>query len=113
LPTPILHTLSTPENHLSLSVVAIWEAVIKYGLGKLPLPQAPHTYLPEQRRLHQIASLPVDEACVAQLAKLPLLHRDPFDRWMICQAIEHDLTFVTADSTLMLYPVKLLPARAA
>jgi PIN domain nuclease of toxin-antitoxin system len=113
LPVPVLHALRNPENLIYLSVVAVWEAVIKYQLGKLPLPHAPHIYLPEQRRLHQIASLLVDEASIAQLGKLPALHRDPFDRLMICQAIEHDLTFATADSTLMLYPVKLLPARAA
>ena len=108
LPKLVLNAIRAPENTIYLSVITIWEAVTKYQLGKLPLPHPPHVYLPEQRRLHQIASLDVDEGSVAQLGKLPSLHRNPFDRLLMCQAIEHQLTFATADKVLMLYPVKLL-----
>ena len=69
--------IQDPANGVYLSVVSVWETIIKYQLGKLPLPQKPETYLPEQRARHQIASLAVDEASVAQLAGLPPLHRDP------------------------------------
>lgn len=59
-----------PDNEVYLSVVSIWEAVVKYQLGKLPLPEPPETYLPKQRDLHQITSLALDESSVAQLAKV-------------------------------------------
>ena len=52
-------------------------------------------FLVEQREAHGIASLPIDEEAVAQLPKLPDLHRDPFDRMLVCQAIAHGLTVVT------------------
>ncbi|MEG5016637.1 MULTISPECIES: hypothetical protein [unclassified Microcoleus] len=69
-----------------MSAVSVWEAIVKYQLGKLPLPEHPATYLPKQRYLHQIVSLALHESSVAQRAKLPLLHRDPFDTMLICQA---------------------------
>ena len=83
----------------------MWEVVIKHGLGKLPLPQPPEIYLPRQRRDHGIASLEMDEATIAFLPKLPALHRDPFDRILICQALQHGLTLVTVDAAIQAYPV--------
>ncbi|NJM12506.1 MAG: type II toxin-antitoxin system VapC family toxin, partial [Synechococcaceae cyanobacterium SM1_2_3] len=68
----------------------------------------PETYLPEQRDRHSIASLPLDEESVKKLAQLPLLHRDPFDRMLVCQALTHDLTFVTFDAAIRAYPVRTL-----
>ena len=92
LSTDIRDALRDPDNEVYLSVVSIWEAIVKYQLGKLNLPKHPATYLPEQRDLHQINSLALDENSVVQLAKLPSLHRDPFDRMLICQALQNDLT---------------------
>lgn len=80
--------------------------MIKFQLGKLPLPEPPETYLPRQR--HAIASVPVDEASVVELAQLPLLHRNPFDRLLICQAIRHGLTIATVDQAVQAYPVPVI-----
>jgi len=101
-------SIRNPANEVYLSVVSLWEAIIKYRIGKLSLPQAPEIYLPIQRERHRIASLVLDEASVSQLANLPELHRDPFDRMLICQAIEHGLTIVTVDQALRVYPVTVL-----
>lgn len=75
--------IQNPDNEIFLSVVSIWECEIKYQLGKLPFPQSPAIYLPQQRTKHFIKSLVVDEASIAQLINLPPLHRDPFDRLLI------------------------------
>lgn len=91
-----------------LSVVSFWEVIIKHLLGKLPLPDAPETYLPVQRARHHIDSLPLDKASIGHLARLPLVHRDPFDRILVCQAIEHQLIIVTADSVFDAYPAPVL-----
>ncbi|NEO46864.1 MAG: type II toxin-antitoxin system VapC family toxin, partial [Moorea sp. SIO4A3] len=48
-------------------------------------------------QLHQIASLDLDEGSVTQLSKLPLIHRDPFDRMLISQALEKGLILATVD----------------
>jgi len=101
-------SIRNSNNEVYLSVVSLWEAVIKYQLGRLPLPQPPDSYLPTQRQRHQIASLPLDEASVSQLAHLPQIHRDPFDRMLICQALEHGLTIVTVDDAIYKYPVPVL-----
>jgi PIN domain nuclease of toxin-antitoxin system len=100
--------IRNPENDVYLSVVSIWEAIIKHGLGKLFLPEPPEIYLPKQRRLHLIQSLPVDEDSVSQLSKLPLLHRDPFDRMLISQALQYNLTIATADNAIRAYPVSVI-----
>jgi len=96
-------TIQNPNNDVYLSVVSLWECIIKYQLGKLLLPESPEIYLPKQRKRHQIDSLAVDEASVVQLINLPSLHRDPFDRLLICQALQHNLTIVTADAAVMAY----------
>lgn len=96
------------DNEVFLSVVSLWETIIKNRLGRLPLPESPEVYLPIQRQRHQISSLSLDEASVSQLAGLPSIHRDPFDRMLICQALEHGLTIVTVDNAIRGYPVPIL-----
>ena len=108
LPEDMLYNIRDPDNEVYLSVVSLWEAIVKYQLGKLPLPQHPSVYLPIQRQKHQIASLSLSETSVSQLANLAKIHRDPFDRMLICQALEHGLTIVTVDDTFCAYPVSVL-----
>jgi PIN domain nuclease of toxin-antitoxin system len=97
-----------PDNEVYLSAVSVWETIVKYQLGKLPLPEHPGTYLPKQRDLHQIVSLSLDESSVVQLAQLPPLHRDPFDRMLICQALQNGLTIATVDAAVRAYPVSVI-----
>lgn len=108
LPRKYRAAIEDHVNEVFLSVASVWEAVIKHGLGNLPLPAPPAEYLPRQRALHQIASLPVEEAALVYLANLAPLHRDPFDRILIAQSLQHDLTIVTVDATLKDYSVKVL-----
>jgi PIN domain nuclease of toxin-antitoxin system len=96
-------SIQNHKNTVYLSVVSLWECIIKYQLGKLPLPESPEIYLPKQRERHKIDNLTIDEESVAQLIKLPSLHRDPFDRLLICQSLQHNLTIVTADEAVMAY----------
>jgi PIN domain nuclease of toxin-antitoxin system len=108
LPAEWRDTIRQPHHEVYLSVVSLWEAIIKYQLGKLPLPEPPERYLPSQRVRHQIADLPLDEASVGRLAGLPAIHRDPFDRMLICQALEHQLTIFTVDEVFQSYPALIL-----
>jgi PIN domain nuclease of toxin-antitoxin system len=100
-----VNAIKDPKNSVYLSVASIWEAIIKYQLGKLPLPESPEVYLPKQRDRHQITSLTIDEESIAHLTKLPPLHRDPFDRLLICQAIQNDLIIITVDQKIRSYPI--------
>lgn len=96
------------DNVVYLSVVSVWEAIVKYQLGKLPLPNSPEIYLPKQRERHQIASLAIDESSVAQLTQIPPLHRDPFDRMLICQALQNELAIATVDAAIRAYGVSVI-----
>jgi PIN domain nuclease of toxin-antitoxin system len=108
LPTDVRDAIRDPDNEVYLSSVSVWEAIIKHQLGKLPLPEPPETYLPKQRDLHQISSLTLDESSVVQLAKLPSLHRDPFDRMLICQALQSGLTIATVEAAVRAYSISIL-----
>ena len=103
--------IQDPNNEKFLSVVSIWECVIKYQIGKLNFPSSPETYLPKERRKHLVKTLTVDENSIAQLIKLPLLHKDPFDRLIMAQALQHDLIVMTEDKLILAYPnIRLLQA---
>jgi PIN domain nuclease of toxin-antitoxin system len=103
--------IQNPNNQKFLSVVSIWECVIKYQIGKLNFPSSPEIYLPRERRKHLIKTLTVDENSIAQLIKLPLLHKDPFDRLIMAQALQHDLIIMTEDKLILAYPdIQLLQA---
>ena len=107
LPKLLKEAIIDPNNDVFLSVVSLWEIIVKHQLGKLPLPQSPEVYIPQKRELHQIASLDLDESSVAQLINLPSLHRDPFDRMLICLALQHTMSLATVDRNILQYPVRL------
>jgi PIN domain nuclease of toxin-antitoxin system len=109
LPASFLTAIQDPANEVCLSVVSVWVAVIKHQLGRLPLPAPPADFLPQQRDAHGIAGLAIDEGAMPHLAGLPHLHRDPFDRLLVAQALQHGLTIVTVDADVMAYAIPLLP----
>ena len=108
LPATFRVAIQNPANELFLSVASVWEVVIKYQIGKLPLPSTPGEYMSRQRAIHGIASLPVDEGAMSHLARMPSLHNDPFDRLLVAQALQHGLTVVKVDPAIMAYPVAVL-----
>ena len=106
LPAPTRALISAAENDVWLSVVSLWEIVVKAQIDRLNLPGPAWAYASAQRGRHAIASLSLEEGAIGNLAKLPSFHRDPFDRMLVCQALHADLTLVTSDSIIERYPVK-------
>ena len=100
-------TFRDPENEIYLSSVSTWEIAVKHALGKLPLPSPPRVYVPELRQTHAIESLPLHEEETLYLARLPALHRDPFDRMLVCQAIVGGMVLLTPDTAIEQYPVRV------
>ncbi|OBI18107.1 twitching motility protein PilT [Mycobacterium sp. E2327] len=98
------------RNTILLSAASAWEIAIKYRLGKLALPEAPASYVPDRMRRSGTFALPVDHAHVLRTAELPDHHRDPFDRVLVAQAQLLDLTIVTADAQLSAYDVAVIAA---
>lgn len=101
-------TIQASDNEVLVSIASAWEIVIKVGIGKfaMPVPLAP--YLQRQLVKHRIAVLPIQLSHLAMLEKLPLHHRDPFDRLLVAQCLEEDATLITVDSQLQRYPVKIV-----
>jgi len=95
-----------PENEVYLSSVSAWEIAVKNALGRLPLPERPDTYVPKLRQLHAIEPLPLDEEATLHLTTLPSLHKDPFDRMLVCQAIVSGLVLLTPDELVTQYPTR-------
>jgi PIN domain nuclease of toxin-antitoxin system len=59
LSTDVRDAIRDPDNEVYLSAVSVWEAIVKYQLGKLPLPEHPETYLPKQRNYIKLPVLPL------------------------------------------------------
>lgn len=97
-----------PDNEVFLSCVSAWEIAIKHGLGKLPLPEAPTEFVSNERGRHGIDTLALTEVATLTLGRLPDLHRDPFDRMLVSQAIVGGLSILTPDPLIQQYPVMTL-----
>jgi PIN domain nuclease of toxin-antitoxin system len=89
---------------MSLSVVSPWELWVKVGTGKLVLPPAFDRVLAEAR----FDLLPISVADGRRAGLLPLLHKDPFDRMIIAQALNRDATVVTGDKDFAQYGVRTI-----
>lgn len=105
IPREVLGALRDPRHDLYISDVSVLEIVIKHKLGKLPLPQPPSRLLAPLTRKHGLESLPLVTAAIFRLETLPDLHRDPFDRLLLGQALTHHLTLVTPDPLIRQYRV--------
>ncbi len=99
---------SDPSNEIFLSAVSTWEIAVKHSLGALRLPAPPIEFIPSQREAHGITALPLTEEEVLYLSKIPKLHRDPFDRMLICQAIVNGFAVLTPDQLISQYPIRTL-----
>ena len=98
--------VSDTGNELFVSAVTAWEIAVKHQLGKLQLSLAPSEFVPKARSAIGAEPLSVDESAALVLGRLPKIHRDPFDRMLICQAIDQGMAILTSDSDIRKYPVK-------
>jgi len=102
--------LTNPRHQLFVSVASVWEIVIKHALGRLELAHAPESLVPRLIAATQAVTLPIEQSHALRVARLPLHHRDPFDRILIAQAQVERLTILTADRRFAAYHVDILPA---
>ena len=93
-----------PANELLISIAALWELTIKISSGKLVLSADLETTVREEG----VLVLPVDFAHLARLGTLPRLHRDPFDRMMIAQALAEGIPVATVDRRFGAYGVQVV-----
>ncbi|MBW4485399.1 MAG: type II toxin-antitoxin system VapC family toxin [Tildeniella torsiva UHER 1998/13D] len=91
---------------LLLSTASLWEIAIKVNLKKLSLPDDYERFIPQQIALNDIEVLPIAIDHLNVVAKLPLHHRDPFDRMLIAQAMQESIQVVSADTKFDAYNVE-------
>ena len=97
-----------PANDVFLSAVSAWEIAVKHALGRLPLPAPAAEYIMSLRKLHGIVALPISEDEALYLPRIPNLHRDPFDRMLVSQAVVNGLTLLTPDALITQYPIRTI-----
>ncbi len=96
------------DSDLFLSVASVWEVLTKVQIGKLPMPKETGAYLKEQIAKTNVQVLPIQMTHVLRLERMPLHHRDPFDRILIAQSLEEGFPILTADPLLKDYPAALI-----
>jgi PIN domain nuclease of toxin-antitoxin system len=96
------------DNVLHVSLISLWEIVIKERIGKLKLSIDLEQFVAEQQRINGVQILPFEFGHLLKLADITIHHNDPFVRAVIAQAAAEDLTIVTRDAVFNQYPVSTL-----
>jgi PIN domain nuclease of toxin-antitoxin system len=89
------------------SVASLWEIAIKQSLGKLDT-ELSLSDLDEQCQLAGLRRIAIDIAHLERIKALPDVHRDPFDRLLVAQALEEELVVITCDGLIPRYPVQTI-----
>lgn len=94
------------SNRLYLSAASAWEVTLLWQLDRIVLPDQPQRFIPEAMQQMDIQPLPISFLTAITSAMLPLIHRDPFDRILIAEAVKENLTILTKDKKIAEYDVK-------
>lgn len=97
---PSARRLITSANQIFVSSASIWEIAVKARLNKIG---ADPEDAVQEMKICGFLELPVLARHAVEVARLPLLHRDPFDRLLIAQAIVEPMRLLTADAKLTAY----------
>lgn len=103
LPTAARRLIADPASDVAFSVASIWEIAIKHGRGREEFimdPRETRTQLLD-RGFEEIA---ITGGHAVIVAELPPIHKDPFDRLLLAQAMTEGLTLLTTDAQLARYP---------
>jgi PIN domain nuclease of toxin-antitoxin system len=99
---PFRREVEDPANEVLFSVASVWEMAIKASLGRADFRVSPGAIV-EAAVADGFEELPVRSAAALRVASLPHLHRDPFDRLLVAQAMTEPAVLYTADDTLLKY----------
>ncbi len=103
-----LAVIEDRRNQLVLSAASAWELAIKHQIGRLRLPEAPERFVPARMLAFGLLPQAILHEHALAVSDLPPLHRDPFDRLLVAQALLLGMTIVTADPAITRYPVATL-----
>jgi PIN domain nuclease of toxin-antitoxin system len=102
-----LRLIIEQADSVYVSIASLWEIAIKLNIGKLSLKKSYET-IGIEIQSSDITLLPISFVDTIQVRKLPLHHRDPFDRMLVAQAINHSVVIISQDTQLDAYSIKRL-----
>lgn len=97
-----------PNSEIWFSAASAWEIAIKAQLGRITFEDDPVEFIPRQVVANGFRNLPIQSDHALHVLKLPLLHRDPFDRMLAAQALVEKMVLLTADQTMPAYGVQVI-----
>ena len=97
-----------PAAELYFSAASVWEMAIKISIGKLKLPISLRSMIERQVEINGLQEIPVTSEHSLAVEHLEILHREPFDRILICQAQIEGMTIITSDQSILSYSVQSL-----
>ncbi|HWW05307.1 type II toxin-antitoxin system VapC family toxin [Collimonas sp.] len=95
--------IDSPENELFFSAASLWEIAIKNGLGRADF-QVNARLLRRGLLDNGYSELPIGSEHAVAIDSLPSIHKDPFDRMLVAQAMVEGITLLTADASVAQYP---------
>ena len=96
------------SNSLYLSAASGWEIAMLWQLKRLELPDEPQRFIPEAMQKLAVLPLPIGFQTAISAVMLPLIHRDPFDRILIAEAMKEKMIVLTKDKTFGEYGIQSL-----
>lgn len=108
IPSGVSLLLKDSANQIWLSMASVWEMQIKIQLGKLKLKRPLAELIDQEVRINRLHLLSIGLDDIYRLNRLPMHHRDPFDRLIIAQAMGGGFQLVSDDSDIKLYGLSLL-----
>lgn len=100
-----INLINDPNHQIYLSLASLWEMQIKLQLGKLTLSMTLVELIKDIEKSQNFIFLPIEKSHILALANLPMIHKDPFDRLIIAQALSEDMTIITDDGFVKQYPI--------
>ena len=106
LSTTVLGYFADPNCTILLSVVSIWEVAIKTATGKLSLSADLDQVIQDIQSRNPLRILPIELPHALALRSLPPIHKDPFDRMLVAQALAEHAVLLTRDPLIRQYPIR-------
>jgi len=104
MPVSARDIILNAENTICVSIATLWEVAIKMSIGKLDFDGGIDGFIAALEN-ENFSLLEISQRHAKVVAGLPLIHRDPFDRMLIAQAMEENLPLMTTDSEIRKYDI--------
>lgn len=106
LSTKVLEIVEEKNHQLFLSAASAWEIAMLQQLKRVELPDVPQRFIPEAMQKLHVMSIPIGFTTAISAATLPFIHRDPFDRLIIAEALKEKMAVLTKDDLFAAYGVQ-------